>query len=738
MVAITQEPVSECTEPLLRAGMLYRLIQLMSAAALVAILLAYLVGVELLGVFLGWSLYLNLRGLLAAAFELPLAAVCNVAVLGVATAGWVMMLRPLLPVMRRRPSAAMNVTANTQPLLFEWLRRICGELRCALPVEVWLDCSASVRLSVRGGFRGIVADQTILSIGMPAISALSAREVAAVLAGEISLATAGIDGRIARLFRTVDDWFQRPCHRRDFRKRDSNRFRVEDEMTRFKTLRGVVRFFAWLSQLPFWLAMILARTAALPAMRLMQNRANQCTSRLIGADGLALLLHKQQLLRSALGKARDELESQIQRSRLPENFVLVVSRHFLQALNADPPPLPRQPQAGAPLHSRLLESLPPEADGIGLIRDFVGLARQLSQWFYQRDSGIEIHKYRIVATDEIAFHDRHHVGALVAIRRYFGGLMHPERSLCGLALTPSRFQGACGLIQDVRRCRQWERRYGEPLKSALRDWNAAWRHRRDLEAAWVMSLAGIQVCRMEVVTLGRSAEVFRNEAAKQKMIMDHLDEPLKICEAWLERRLTAALGLLWWAPPDSLPRDLEDIRRRIPLWASMHEALSNVLVDFRELLTGYHSFQSLGAKAGAVFDAGAHATALQAVVPVMMARCCGILKALDGAMYPFASDGRVISLPRHLMPGDHAWLDANTLTGLGMHERARLMAAAAARDIGPFIERFLDLYHRSLGWLALAAERAEGYFVGNDESDVESEELTAAGDSTRPAVAVRD
>ena len=295
--------------------------------------------------------------------------------------------------------------------------------------------------------------------------------------------------------------------------------------------------------------------------------------------------------------------------------------------------------------------------------------------------------------------------------------MHPERSLCGLGITGGSTDTG-DLAQVVINCRQWERQYEHQIRMALREWNLAWRRRRDFECAWVLTLAGYAVCRLDYGNAQSNPDAYRKEAKAQKMIMDHLDDSLRMCESHLEKRFTAALSMLWYSQPEILPDRLIEMRKQMPLWATVFESLAGVLPEFRELLTSFHSFQALGGRVAGASDPGAFAGAMQSIVPGMMARARHIAKALDGACYPFNPDGIAVPLSDYLCSslGGSSAPDPSVAAAPGMHAMARKMALDASSMLTPFVDRFLELYHRSFAWLSATAEASENYFVGPAES----------------------
>jgi hypothetical protein len=264
----------------------------------------------------------------------------------------------------------------------------------------------------------------------------------------------------------------------------------------------------------------------------------------------------------------------------------------------------------------------------------------------------------------------------------------------------------------------------------LREWNIAWQRRRDLEAACALSLAGCPVSRLQFGMITSTPAEFLKEALEQKTLMDHLDELLRHAEVHLEKRLTSALGLLWWSPPESLPDRLAEMREQLPARASLYESLGSVLPSFRELLTAFHTFQTLGARFSGAPATGSLITVLQSIVPMMNQRAVQILAALDGAACPLAeSEEARASLAVHLAPemvqeGQTAAGGSTTLAdgSPGLQEVAQKMCHDTATRIAPFVDRYLSLYHQSYAWLAEAAERTERYVFGAADVDAPAEE----------------
>jgi hypothetical protein len=182
----------------------------------------------------------------------------------------------------------------------------------------------------------------------------------------------------------------------------------------------------------------------------------------------------------------------------------------------------------------------------------------------------------------------------------------------------------------------------------------------------------------------------------------------------MESRFAAALGLLWWSSPEELDENLINRRNDLPLWCSVYESMAAALPSFRELLTTFFAFQTLGAKFANLNDNSTFFYALQSVVPKMSNLVRQILATMDGAQYPFTPTRRPIPLNDHLLQGklpETKNVSMNPGETVDTRALCAEMAATSAEVIAPFVDRFLQLYHKSYAWLAESAERTENRFL---------------------------
>ncbi|MFO1486337.1 MAG: hypothetical protein U1F71_23445 [Verrucomicrobiaceae bacterium] len=672
--------------------------------------------------WLGWRVYV-ITGIMAVqgVFQWRmLTELLQFAFLGVT---WVFMLRPLRP-RPKQPKVALQITPATQPQLFELIHMLSWNLRAQPPAQVWLDTTISVRGSMLGGLTGILTGQTVLNLGLPVISVITARDLAGLLAYELSHNAGGFGTVFVHAVREMNAWFFRAVMERDTWEQPHSRQTVRRKESEWRLQgRRVMCGWMWAAKIPFMVFALASRAVSAVTLWLIDRAAERCGANVIGEDTFDRMQRKLSLLGGAWKAAQQEIQRGSVQHRLPENMSLLMARHVAQvakerasARASAEEPAPRSDSREPPAKgAELVAYLSPAQPAASLMRGFVDLARQVTYFYYQHELGFNLHEHRMVADEEVIHQNRREEEALLVIRRYFGGLAHPERAMCGLGNTPTGSTALTSLRADILKVRDEIVIWGPQFKVALQEWNQAWQRRRDLEAAATLSLAGFTVSRMQFGTDDASPAALRAEAARQRMVMEHMEGPLQERERVLESRFAAALGILWWSDPDSLNDWLRERRRDLANWVTVFEAMAGALPSFRELLTTFFAFQTLGAKFANVDDPSAFLTALQSVVPKMLNLVRQIVSTMDGAPYPFAPQGQRVSLNDHLLPRGLPEMPGVSMTSLdvsSMKTIALKMASETSEGIAPYVDAFLNLYHRAFAWLAESAERTETHFLG--------------------------
>ena len=704
-------------------GPLHFGILICSATAAIGLLLTYVILVAVMFVWIGLELHaltktMAINGILHLNLVVDFMAFIGLAIT------WVFMLRPLRPRVLTE-KVALQVTNGTQPQLFALIHELCWHLRMQPPVEVWLDTTITIRSSMKGGLKGILSGDTVMHVGLPVISVITARELGGLIAKELGHGAGGIGTVFVHTIREMNIWFYRAVMERDSWELDL-REAPKREKRWHRIGRFVVRGWMWLAKAPFVVVALTARASSSLSLWAMARVANACGANVIGVSELARMQHKLDHLGKAWIAASEEIRRGIVQHRLPENLSLLMARHVAKAAQAKASAKPlaqagadglgqgtrREPAIGA----EIVEHLSPSQPAAAALRQFVDLSRQVTYFYYQHELGINLMEHRMVADEEVIHQNRREDESLRTIRRYFCGLAHPERALFGLGATPAVSPGRAELQSAILQARQEMIHWGPQFKVALQEWNSAWQRRRDLEAAATLSLAGFTVSRIQFGTEDTSPQSLRAEGARQRMVMEHMECSLQEREVVLESRFASALGLLWWGAPEDLDESLLIRRKNLPAWVGIYEAMAGALPSFRELLTTFFAFQTLGAKFANVDDPSSFLAALQSVVPKMLNLMEQIVSTMDGAVYPFADNGQPVSLNGHLllhkplpqMPS----VSIESTDATSMRAIAFKMASESSECVAPYVDAFMGLYHKSFAWLSETAERVEAHFMG--------------------------
>lgn len=728
-----------------RRGPLMCLLLVSSAAVSVSLLLTYLLLVALS--FIGIALQLHrITKTMAIEGLLHWSLVTDWIFFVMLAVTWVYMLRPLRP-RAASTRVALQVTRGTQPQLFEIIQSLCWHLQTPPPLQVWMDTTVSIRSTMKNGLHGLITGETVLHIGLPVVSVVTARELGGLLARELAFGAGGLGALFAHTVREMNLWFYRAAMERDPWEMNLQNA-PQHENACHKWGRRLVRGWMWLAKAPLVTLALAAHGMNLLAVWAMNRYADEAAAAVIGGSEVARLKRKLSYLDQAWMDACQEISRGVVQHRLPENLSLLISRHVAKALkekNAQKAaaalgskPVTPEPatanEAPPPRGQAIVANLPGSQPAAVLLRQFVELSRQVTYFYYQHEMGLNLVEHRLVADEETIHQSRREDTSLIAIRRYFQGLAHPERTLCGLGATPVNSPGRLELQRIILEVRDELVQWGPLLKASLQEWNIAWQRRRDLEAAALLSLAGFTVSRIQFGTEDVTPASLRAEAARQRLVMETMESALVEKEMRLEARFSAALGMLWWMESQQLDEPLLARRRDLPGWVGVYEAMSNALPSFRELLTIFFAFQTLGAKFANVDDPAALLAALQTVVPKMLSLMRQIIGSMDGAVFPFTKSGYPVSLNEHLLPRplpQMPGVSVESVDAMSLQATALTMASEVSECIAPYVDAFLDLYHQAYAWLSESAERVEIHFLGQISYGASTEVLLPAEFSTQ-------
>jgi Zn-dependent protease with chaperone function len=130
--------------------------------------------------------------------------------------GGILMLFMVKPLFRRRASMGEGfvLQRGQQPLLFQFVDRLCDLLGAPRPVTIRIDDRVNASAGLASGW-SMFSNKLVLTIGLPLAEGLTLRQLTGVLAHEFGHFSQFWAMRAYYIIETVNDWFRRVSTERD-------------------------------------------------------------------------------------------------------------------------------------------------------------------------------------------------------------------------------------------------------------------------------------------------------------------------------------------------------------------------------------------------------------------------------------------------------------------------------------------------------------------------------------------
>lgn len=651
-----------------------------------------------------------------------------IAVVAMLGEGWlcILLVRQLLTP-TRKDRAWQEVLPGDQPHLFAAIRWICETIRAPMPKTIAVDSSALMRAETEYIWHAMAGRGGHLQIGLSLPVGMDAVHLVACIGHELAFLRRGAGAGGSRLIRAIDEWFILRLRHDPWQYKFKREFQNKKCGMRRKILMLFCWISVWLASRPLRILYALHQRLAMPALRAQVKEADRCGVLLAGSEAYARALELRAQAQIKWQMLDEQLEGNLESQRLPDNIPLLMAR---RGMTETPPALEpalsshwlawMQPDAARmrwALRLKVEKGLwTGEGAATQLLVNYYELSRRATYFHYQNDWEQVLAHLKFITVEESISAARESVEIVSALNRYFKGMAHPERAFCGIA----EEHGAPGdpelLMMELLDCRDWLGTYGERMSTALSEWSKTWALVRDLEAAYALTKAGLHIQRNQYS--GDSPDELREEIERQRAAMDNMESLLRQFEGRLETRMACCLELLAREPEDKLPPKMAEIRKTLPHWVLVYEALGLHLPVLRELMTSFTAFNALGATVSGTVESASYVTTVQHMVPRVAMHVRDIAKTLAQWPYPFKTnfgeEGLTMAgyLSQRLEELDVIDPPGGSLMVMGDR---RLLAQQTARKlteiVAPFIDRYLSLYHQAFAWVSKATQMAEWHFV---------------------------
>lgn len=265
-----------------RKTMLYRVGVLMAACFVVVLPVLYVALIA----FAGWGVYWH------ATENVEIASMGRgrariLAVMAYAApiiAGSISVLFMIKPLLARSVHYGGQISLNRagQPLLFEFVERICDAVNSPRPSRIDLTFDINASAGYGGGVLSVMKSDLVLTIGLPLVAGMSLQQFAGVLAHEFGHFSQGAAMRVSWVVRTINHWFARVVYTRDEWDEWLTEASEETDL-RIGWIFYIARMAVFLSRGILWCFMMLSHAVTCWLARQMEFDADRYEARLAGS-----------------------------------------------------------------------------------------------------------------------------------------------------------------------------------------------------------------------------------------------------------------------------------------------------------------------------------------------------------------------------------------------------------------------------------------------------------------------
>jgi Zn-dependent protease with chaperone function len=238
-------------------------------------------------------------------------------------AGTVVLFFMFKPLLAGRPKRAQPLAMNPadNPLLYAFIAKICDVVGAPAPRRIDMDCQLNASAGFRRGFRSMAGNDLVLTIGLPLVANLSARELAGVIAHEFGHFTQGAGMRLSYVIRSINFWFARVAYQRDAWDEALENWSNEVQDGRVAIIVWSVQIAVWFSRLILKLLMLTGHIIAGFMLRQMEYDADAWQIKVVGSETFEGTHRKLATLDAAMEGTYMQIQARWKREhRLPDNL----------------------------------------------------------------------------------------------------------------------------------------------------------------------------------------------------------------------------------------------------------------------------------------------------------------------------------------------------------------------------------------------------------------------------------
>jgi len=632
---------------------------------------------------------------------------------GPLVAGGILVLFMIKPLFARaaKRQKARTVSPSSEPLLYQFIARLCRTVGAPMPREIQVDCQVNASAGFRRGLLSMLGSDLALTIGLPLAAGLSLREFAGVLAHEFGHFAQGAGMRMTYVVRSINLWFARVVYDRDEWDEALTQWSHELDI-RIGVIFYVARLFVWLTRRILWVLMLIGHGVSCFLLRQMEYDADRMETALAGSKSFEATVHKLGELSVATqatfgilreswaeGRLADDLTAMIlaRRRDMPrevgaeiEKMIAASQTGLFDTHPADADRIAAARRASAPGSYALPEGAGTAADAVPatvLFSHFEELSKAATADFYRENIGNQVKPGNLVPTAALLQQQSKEEEAGKLLERYFQAQLSRLRPVPLPAIflkAPDDNAAAVGVLQAAR-----ERMLQSlaACRPALKEYDAK-------EKVLVGRALHSAATKVDLKALGVSPLALAGPQAELRAVRARQEELARAMEPFetsAGERLLAALNLLLVPEiAQQIPNAAElraEAERLLPVLMLLNKALP----ELNELAVEHHAIMLLLQSLERNRNDEAYGGVLTSKLNLIHNHLQKVAERLGQVPYPFEHVEKQTTVRQFAVPGVPPLQTADAL----------LSASGEALD------KLFTLYFRILSHLATAAEAVE-------------------------------
>ncbi len=226
-----------------------------------------------------------------------------------------------------------SLTKQGEPMLFELVEKICEATGAPKPQRIDVDYQVNASASPQGGVFSAAAGKMVLTIGVPLLAGLSARQLAGVLAHEFGHFSQRMGMTTSIIIRKVNFWFARVVYQRDTFDETLDEW-GQSEDWRIGLIVGVTKLCIMVSRGILWCFMMLGYLLSAGLMRQMEYDADRYEYGLVGHKTFRETAISLRLLSAAHAGVMDVMYQIFLKGHLADNMAML-GEHMMNTMPTD-------------------------------------------------------------------------------------------------------------------------------------------------------------------------------------------------------------------------------------------------------------------------------------------------------------------------------------------------------------------------------------------------------------------